>query len=133
MDKKENSGGGFGFALILIIIGVILLMNNFGILPWQIWEILIKFWPVILIISGIENILGGNFFGNLLSFLITLIIVFFVFALAISAVNNNFDQWITRKVPSWDRIQRSFPDYKQRKLFKCNPFTDDSCYRVYSQ
>ncbi len=45
---------GFVGPLILLTIGFILLFNNLGIIPWGIWRTLWRFWPVILILIGIE-------------------------------------------------------------------------------
>ena len=42
--------------IIIILLGVILLANNFQILSWGVWYELLKFWPVILIAIGIDLI-----------------------------------------------------------------------------
>ena len=42
---------------ILIGIGVIMLLNNFGYLNWGLWEI-ISLWPVLLIAAGLEILIG---------------------------------------------------------------------------
>lgn len=42
--------------ITIILLGVILLANNFQILPWGVWYELLKFWPVILIAIGIDLI-----------------------------------------------------------------------------
>ncbi len=47
-------------AIFAILLGVVFLLNNFGILPWEIWQNAWKFWPVLLILFGIEAILGRN-------------------------------------------------------------------------
>lgn len=135
IEEKEtiNHRGGFGFALILIIAGVILLLNNFGVLPWEIWVIIVRFWPILLIIIGIENLFSGTTSGNILVFIISIAVILFVFAYSISAVNRNFDRWITKRLPIWNRIQQNFPQYNQKMFYKCNPIFDDSCYRIYSQ
>jgi hypothetical protein len=39
--------------LIIAFLGVILLLNNFGILNWSVWLIIGKLWPVLLILIGI--------------------------------------------------------------------------------
>ena len=51
--------------LIFILLGLILLANNFQILPWGVWYELLRFWPVMLIAIGIHLI----FRKNTLSFL----------------------------------------------------------------
>lgn len=45
---------GYVGPLILLTIGFILLFNNLGSLPWEIWGTLWRYWPVILILVGIE-------------------------------------------------------------------------------
>ena len=45
------------FPIILIGIGVLFLLNNLGILTGEIWENLLKLWPIVLIAIGIDGIL----------------------------------------------------------------------------
>ncbi len=42
--------------IIIILLGVILLANNFQILPWGVWYELFRLWPVLLIAIGIDLI-----------------------------------------------------------------------------
>ncbi|MDE3090157.1 MAG: hypothetical protein KGJ80_12310 [Chloroflexota bacterium] len=44
--------------LILITIGVLFLLANLGMLPLTFWEIAYRFWPLILILIGLEIIFG---------------------------------------------------------------------------
>jgi hypothetical protein len=47
--------------LILISLGVLLLLNTVGLVPWSVWDTLWRFWPVALILIGLELVLGrGN-------------------------------------------------------------------------
>lgn len=50
MEKRP----GYVGPLILIAIGLILLFNKLGLLPWGSWGSLWHYWPVILILWGIE-------------------------------------------------------------------------------
>lgn len=52
MKTRHFLGG-----LLIILIGLILLANNFGILSWGIWYHLIRLWPLILIAVGLDLIL----------------------------------------------------------------------------
>ena len=53
-------GGGRGLILpiLLIVVGSVLLLNNLGILSWSVWSTLAQLWPVILVLLGLELILG---------------------------------------------------------------------------
>ncbi|MBM3129050.1 MAG: hypothetical protein FJ009_10575 [Chloroflexi bacterium] len=44
--------------LILITIGVLFLLANLGYLPLSFWEIAFRFWPLILVLIGLEIIIG---------------------------------------------------------------------------
>ncbi|MCL0074083.1 cell wall-active antibiotics response protein [Dehalococcoidia bacterium] len=48
------------WGIILVFVGVVLLLQNFDLLPWGLWAMLWRFWPVILIIIGIDIIIGRH-------------------------------------------------------------------------
>jgi len=55
----------FSEGLIIILIGLILLANTFGVLPWGVWYYLIRLWPLILIAIGIDLILRATSLSSL--------------------------------------------------------------------
>lgn len=79
---------GFVFPLIIITIGVILLLNNLGIISWEIWRTLWLYWPVILILFGIEMLVccEGSKFTYIASVLISMVLISAVFLLADSGI-----------------------------------------------
>ena len=44
--------GSFFLPLLLVIAGILLLLNNLGVLEWSVWEEIAKLWPVLLILGG---------------------------------------------------------------------------------
>jgi predicted membrane protein len=48
------------WGIILVFLGVVLLLQNFDVLPWGLWAMLWRFWPVILIIIGLNIIIGRH-------------------------------------------------------------------------
>ncbi len=56
-EEKRNRPSIVG-PLLLIAAGVLLLLNQMGKLPWSIWGTLWRFWPVILILIGLEILIG---------------------------------------------------------------------------
>lgn len=71
--------------VILIVLGGIFLLNNFGILPWGVWTSVWKFWPVLLILIGLEFMLGHS-----LSFKTLFILLVLVFLIPIGFAINPF-------------------------------------------
>lgn len=58
-SKAKRIGFPLG-ATIMIVLGVILLLNNLGYLPWGIWGTIWRFWPVLLILAGVNFFLAGS-------------------------------------------------------------------------
>lgn len=53
-DKKDNKlSGAFWFAVILIIMGSLMILNNFGIIEYGVWETIWKLWPLLLVVFGV--------------------------------------------------------------------------------
>ncbi len=101
-DVKQTSPSYSG-AIILILLGILFLLNNFGILPWPVWQIIVRYWPVVLILVGLEVILGGTWLGNLIFGLLGLLffvgIFFFLLWVFDSQLNINLiqlvNQWLS--------------------------------------
>lgn len=55
---RRRRGGVPVFAIVLVLLGVLLLLQTTGVVSWGIWGILWRFWPVIIIAIGIELLLG---------------------------------------------------------------------------
>ena len=43
---------------ILVGLGVILLLNNLGLLSWSVWDTLFRLWPILLIAAGLDLMIG---------------------------------------------------------------------------
>lgn len=60
--------------LFLIFLGLIFLLNNLGLIGWDIWWAFVQFWPLVLIAFGIRLIFGNNIFIQIVAFLLIFII-----------------------------------------------------------
>ncbi len=45
------------FGIFLLFLGIVLLLQTFQVLPWNLWGVLWRFWPVLIIILGINILL----------------------------------------------------------------------------
>ena len=50
--------GGLAGPILLIGFGLLLLLSNLGYISGSIWNILLRMWPVILIVAGIDLLIG---------------------------------------------------------------------------
>ena len=53
----QKKGGGFLFPSILVLVGVLFLLSNLGVIDGIPWAELVRYWPVLLILLGIDTLL----------------------------------------------------------------------------
>ncbi len=88
--EKRRFRGGLVWPVILVGAGIVLLLNNLGMLPWSVWETLFRLWPVLLIAVGLDILLGWrSAWGSLFVALALLVVL----AAAL---------WLG--VPQWNRV-----------------------------
>ena len=55
-EKRTRIRGSLFFPLLLIAIGLLFLLSNFGVLRGDAWELILKMWPVLLIVWGLDSV-----------------------------------------------------------------------------
>ncbi len=76
MEEKQYRN--YTGAVILIAIGIVFLLNTTGIIGWEIWQYIFRFWPVIFVLMGIKLILGKSLVSRIIAsviYLITFILI----------------------------------------------------------
>ncbi len=76
--QRHRHGGILG-PLMLILLGVLFLLNNFGIVGWNVWGRLWRLWPLVLVGLGLELLLGRRnplFSGAILALMVVAGILF---------------------------------------------------------
>ncbi len=70
-QRYHRRRGGFVWPLILISAGVVFLLNNMGLLSWNVWDTLWSLWPVLLIAIGLDILFGRrSAIGSLIAFVL---------------------------------------------------------------
>ncbi len=93
IEREFPTGGVF-----LLFIGVVLLLQTLGILPWSLWNTLWRFWPVILIITGV-----GVLLKHLNVWLVSIVLLVILFGCLWMAM-------LQAEIPfPWAQITVSFP------------------------
>jgi hypothetical protein len=72
VDNTYRRGGLVG-PILIIGVGAVLLLNTLGYLPYSIWTVLLRLWPVVLIAIGIDLLIGRRTLaGRLLALVLIL-------------------------------------------------------------
>jgi len=58
---------------VLLVLGILLLLNNLEYLPWSIWSSLWPFWPLLLVLLGVEAFVTGRVAWGTLVLLLVLV------------------------------------------------------------
>jgi hypothetical protein len=61
MEERRHYRGGFVWPVVLIGAGVVFLLNNLGLVGWDVWGTLLRLWPVLLIAIGLDLLVGRRF------------------------------------------------------------------------
>lgn len=56
------------FPLLIIFIGVILLLSNLNLIPGNGWNLIVRFWPIIFVFGGIDDLLNHKWTGAIINF-----------------------------------------------------------------
>lgn len=90
-----------GFGIVLIGAGILLFLNTSNVLPWTVWDHIWRFWPLLLILMGINALFGVSRLTRWLGDLIGLALVLLVGLFAVHQVNPAL---LSGLPPVFDRI-----------------------------
>lgn len=80
MNEEKHHRGSYWFGVILIIAGFLFLFQNFGLVSPEIWQEIVKFWPMLIVLLGLEIILGHSPLARFLMFIVTILLIFGILA-----------------------------------------------------
>lgn len=100
MEQKSYSTGRLTWALFFILIGCIFLLNNFGLVAWDVWANLWRLWPIFLIAWGVQLLLGQNRATRIIAAVINLALVLIFLAYVVAQSNSNFRLWLEQNFPA---------------------------------
>jgi hypothetical protein len=99
---KKLQKTDYVFAILLVFLGAVLLLNTTGVVEWSIWSVLWRFWPVLIVFAGLNIIFEGS---RILSVLLAVLAIIafgliFIWSLAIADVSN-LPQRLNIRAPMW--------------------------------
>ena len=75
-------------AVFLIALGVVLLLQTTGVIPWRLWADIWRWWPVLIIVLGINIAFGGR-----MSWLSGTLIALVLIATVAIGIATSYDTW----------------------------------------
>lgn len=93
---RSGCGGVWGLAVVLS--GTVLLMNTLGLIPWSFWSFVVSFWPTLLILLGIRFLIGRSIVSRIFTFLLAVLVFFFVITYSLIRVDSPFVNYLPGEV-----------------------------------
>lgn len=87
-QHRCRHAGNAIWGLALALGGILLLLNNAGVVDWLVWQYIWLFWPVILILIGLRFILGFNWVSSAVVFLVAAAVFAYIILSALIQVNS---------------------------------------------
>lgn len=96
--------------VLFVAFGTILLFNNLNVISWSIWNVLATFWPVILILIGLDMISGNSWLIKTITTATGIVIIALILAYSLGKVDNGFREKIHDRYPTLEKYFRYIPD-----------------------
>lgn len=98
--KKSQDFGDYAWGAFLIFIGSVFLLNTTGVLTWNVWRSIWRFWPMFIILAGIGVLVSGNKIFSLIFGLFTLVLYTILLAVILVVYNKDFVENVVT-LPDW--------------------------------
>ncbi|MCA9392025.1 hypothetical protein KC614_02360 [candidate division WWE3 bacterium] len=104
MEKQfepYKRSGNVVWALFLIFIGVMFLLNSTGVVGWNVWAYLWRFWPLFIVLAGVQILVGrSRAAGALVSIFAVLVLLCVGFMSLLAVRSTVVTDWNVR-LPQW--------------------------------
>ena len=109
-EKFAHRHRGILFPLLLITVGILLLFNNAGLVPWSVWQEVWRFWPMLLILLGLQIMIGHSWISDVIIGLLGLLFGVFIILYALHSGDMLHNQTI-------DMFFSQMPQFNQQTVW----------------
>ena len=99
--KEYERDGSYVWAVFLIFVGVIFLLNTTNVVPWSVWSVLWKFWPVFIVLAGLRILVGRSRVTSLLLSVLAIVLFFAIGIAGVLSVKPSLLEPWGFTMPSW--------------------------------
>ena len=79
MSKKKTDRSNIILGTVLICLGILFLLNTFNLISWHTWNLIIRFWPMLLVIIGLNILLKRSKLWWIVPLIIIVLFVTLIF------------------------------------------------------
>lgn len=86
--REYHDGGGVIFGFLLLFAGIVLILNNFGVVSWIFWYAIAPLWPLLLVLLGLRIIFGHSRASRVITALFAILFGAVVIAYGLIRINS---------------------------------------------
>lgn len=86
--REHRDGGGVIFGFLLLFAGIMLILNNFGVVSWIFWYAIAPLWPLLLVLLGLRIIFGHSRASRVITALFAILFGVVVIAYGLIRINS---------------------------------------------
>ena len=101
--RNPSSRPSLFWPIVLIGVGVIFLLSNLGVITGNPWPAILNLWPVLLIVAGLDVLLGRSSAGGIVGAILGMALVGFVL-------------WVLLARPNWPGLTFSSAELKSQRV-----------------
>lgn len=100
---------------LLMMVGVLLLLNNMGVIPWSVWADLIALWPLLLVFAGLEIMSESSGIAKFAVRVLEIFVLGYVVLYVVSSYHMGLNSFLKKWLKWWPNEKRL---YQQRPYFR---------------
>lgn len=89
--RRRRRGRSFFGPVVLIGLGVVFLLHNFGLGDWDAWTLIQRFWPILFVAAGLDVWYGRRSVLNALLLMAVTVVILHFIGLGLSLADSQFD------------------------------------------
>ncbi len=98
---RDTQSRNYSWAVFLILVGGMLLLNSTDIVGWGVWIYIVRFWPILIVLIGLRIILGNSGVAKFIGMIFTIVLTLGAFAVGYIQFTQEPITFFPTKVNEW--------------------------------
>lgn len=100
-EDRYSQGSNYSWAVFLILVGGLLLLNSIRVVDWGVWVYIIRFWPLLVVLIGVRIVLGSSNIARFIGMVLTIVLTLGAFVVGYIQYTQEPISFLPSKVNDW--------------------------------
>lgn len=99
--KSRFDAENLTWGILFIFAGIIFLLNTIGILPWNVWGTIGHFWPILIILIGVDMVFGKSLVAKIVGLNLKILALLIILGVALTVVAPKTISWLPVEITNF--------------------------------